>query len=85
MSSISFLMNDLILVAQTPAETTGKAVGVIKINRPNAMNALSQPLIDQLLSAVKSFDSNDEIGAIVITGSERVFAGSPKLWDTPKR
>jgi enoyl-CoA hydratase len=53
---------DLILVARS------SGVGIIKLNRPKALNALSALLIEQLLGAVQNLEVDDEIGAIVITG-----------------
>lgn len=67
-------MSDLILVARVVENGCG--VGIVRLNRPKALNALSQELIEQLLSALRSFDNDSEIGAVVITGSERVFAGA---------
>lgn len=43
-------------------------VGIIKLNRPKALNALSAQLIEQLLGAVNAFEEDQDIGAIVITG-----------------
>jgi enoyl-CoA hydratase len=50
------------------------AVGVITLNRPQALNALSAALISELASALDDFESNAAIGAIVLTGGEKVFA-----------
>jgi enoyl-CoA hydratase/carnithine racemase len=56
------MSTDLILVAKS------QGVGIIKLNRPKALNALSAALIEQLLGSVKNFEDDDEVGAIVITG-----------------
>lgn len=53
---------DLILIAKS------MGVGIIKLNRPKALNALSAQLIEQLLGAVNAFEEDQDIGAIVITG-----------------
>lgn len=50
-------------------------VGVITLNRPKALNALSGTLIEELLSALRSYDKNPTIGAIVVTGNNRAFCG----------
>lgn len=50
-------------------------VGLITLNRPKALNALSTPLFTELNAAVKEFDDDDSIRALVLTGSERAFAG----------
>ena len=62
-------------------------VGVIKFNRPESLNALSSNLINELSDALKKLEANEKIGAIVITGSDKVFAAGediremqPKDW-----
>ena len=65
-------------------ETRGR-VGILTLNRPKALNALNDGLMDELGAALLAFDANDEIGAIVITGSEKAFAagadiGAMKDW-----
>ena len=52
-----------------------KGVGLVQLNRPKALNALCSPLFLELNEALNKFDEDDSIGAIVITGSERAFAG----------
>lgn len=59
-------------------ETQGR-VGVIRLNRPQAMNALNQPLMRELMDALVGFDADAQIGAIVITGSEKVFAAGADI------
>jgi enoyl-CoA hydratase len=54
-------------------ETRGR-VGIATLNRPRQLNALSDALMDELGDALRAFDDDDAIGAIVITGSERAFA-----------
>ena len=51
-------------------------VALITLNRPKALNALSSPLFAELNDAVAAFDSDDEVRALVLTGSERAFAGA---------
>jgi enoyl-CoA hydratase/carnithine racemase len=55
-------------------ETRG-STGLVTLNRPKALNALCSPLIDELNHALNNFDNDKKIGAIVITGSEKAFAG----------
>ena len=50
------------------------AVGIITLNRPQALNALNAALISELASALDDFESDGAIGAIVLTGSEKAFA-----------
>jgi enoyl-CoA hydratase len=65
-------------------ETRGR-VGLVTLNRPKALNALNDRLMDELGAALLGFDGDEGIGAIVITGSERAFAagadiGAMKDW-----
>ncbi|MCI5078025.1 enoyl-CoA hydratase [Oricola sp.] len=50
------------------------AVGLITLNRPNALNALNAKLLEELLDAVTRMDGDAKIGAMVITGSAKAFA-----------
>ncbi|PYE12693.1 enoyl-CoA hydratase [Paraburkholderia silvatlantica] len=59
-------------------ETSGK-VGLITLNRPKALNALNDALMDELGAALKAFDSDEGVGAIVITGSEKAFAAGADI------
>ena len=59
-------------------ETKGR-VGIIKLNRPNALNALNLALKTELGEAVKAFDTDPKIGCIIITGSEKAFAAGADI------
>ncbi|MGO8832814.1 MAG: enoyl-CoA hydratase [Roseiarcus sp.] len=59
-------------------ETHGR-VGLIRLNRPQALNALSSPLIEELNTALAAFDSDPDIGAIVLTGSDKAFAAGADI------
>ncbi|KAM9864004.1 enoyl-CoA hydratase-related protein [Leucobacter sp. BZR 635] len=59
-------------------ETHGR-VATITLNRPEALNALSNTLISELVSAAAGFDADPNIGAIIITGSERAFAAGADI------
>jgi enoyl-CoA hydratase len=59
-------------------ETQGK-VGLVRLNRPKALNALNDQLMDELGLALTSFDSDDNIGCIVITGSDKAFAAGADI------
>ena len=54
-------------------------VGLITINRPNALNALSHPLMDELAQALDEFEADPEIGALVLTGSDKAFAAGADI------
>src|SRR5579864_8280045 len=64
--------------ANVIAETHG-AVGLIRLNRPQALNALSAALIEDLNAALEAFESDPKIGAIVLTGSEKAFAAGADI------
>ncbi|MES2538739.1 MAG: enoyl-CoA hydratase [Pseudomonadota bacterium] len=59
-------------------ETQGK-VGLIRLNRPKALNALNDQLMDELGSALLEFDADENIGCMVITGSEKAFAAGADI------
>ncbi len=59
-------------------ETRGR-VGLIRLNRPQAMNALNTDLLGELRDALKAFVADESVGALVITGSERVFAAGADI------
>src|SRR3990167_4555022 len=64
---------------QTIILETDGAVGVITLNRPEALNAFSNELMDELTDALKKLDADEEIGCIVITGSEKAFAAGADI------
>lgn len=59
-------------------ETHGR-VGVIKLNRPQALNALNSQLMGELTSAISAFESDANIGCMIITGSEKAFAAGADI------
>ena len=59
-------------------ETRDK-VGLVTLNRPKAMNALNDRLIDELGAALDGFEADENIGCIVITGSEKAFAAGADI------
>lgn len=54
-------------------------VGIIRLNRPEALNALNTQLLRELMDALQAFDRDDQIGAMVISGSERAFAAGADI------
>jgi len=58
---------------------TRDRVGLITLNRPEALNALNDDLIRELGEALDAFDADDGIGAIVLTGSEKAFAAGADI------
>ena len=59
-------------------ETHGR-VGLIRLNRPAALNALCDQLMDEMGSQLLAFDADPSIGAIVLTGSDRAFAAGADI------
>ena len=64
--------------ANVIVETHGR-VGLIRLNRPQALNALSSPLIADLGAALEAFENDPNIGAVVLTGSEKAFAAGADI------
>ena len=54
-------------------------VGVVRLNRPKALNALNNELIAELAQAMREFDAGDDIGCIVLTGSDKAFAAGADI------
>jgi enoyl-CoA hydratase len=54
-------------------------VAVVRLNRPQQLNALSDALIDELVSVLEEFDKDDAIRAIVLAGNERAFAAGADI------
>jgi enoyl-CoA hydratase len=59
-------------------ETIGK-VGLVRLNRPQVLNALNDQLMTELGDALTAFDSDENIGAMVITGSDKAFAAGADI------
>ncbi len=60
-------------------EKLENGVGIITLNRPEAYNALCTPLLDEISKAIKDFDEDSSIGAIVLTGGNKVFAAGADI------
>jgi enoyl-CoA hydratase len=52
---------------------------LIRLHRPNALNALNKALVDELAAAVDAFEHDDAIGCLVLTGSEKAFAAGADI------
>ena len=59
-------------------ETQGH-VGVVRLNRPKALNALCDALVAELGQALDAFEADENIGSIVLTGSEKAFAAGADI------
>jgi enoyl-CoA hydratase len=68
---------------------TRERVGIIRLNRPQRLNALNDALARELSTALHAFDDDAGVGCIVLTGNEKAFAagadiGAMAEWDYPK-
>lgn len=54
-------------------------VGIIQLNRPKSLNALCGPIIADVSSALKAFDADEKIAAIILTGNEKAFAAGADI------
>ena len=63
------------IVVERPAER----VGLVRLNRPQALNALRGQLMEELVRALRAFDADPTIGAMVITGNERAFSAGADI------
>ena len=59
-------------------QTEGQ-VGIVILHRPEALNALSNSLLRELITALDSFENTDSVGAIVLTGNEKAFAAGADI------
>lgn len=59
-------------------ETRGR-VGIVQLNRPQAMNAFNLTLLGEVFDAMEAFDKDEAIGAIVVTGNEKAFAAGADI------
>jgi enoyl-CoA hydratase len=59
-------------------ETKGR-IGIIRLNRPQALNALNRALIMELIPAIDGFEADAAIGCMLITGSEKAFAAGADI------
>jgi enoyl-CoA hydratase len=60
-------------------EKPADGVGLVRIDRPKALNALNEQVMHDVVAAVREFDADPAIGAIVLTGSERAFAAGADI------
>jgi enoyl-CoA hydratase len=65
-------------------ETHGR-VGLIRLNRPQALNALCDRMMEELGTQLQAFDADPGIGAVVLTGSEKAFAAGADIKEMQPR
>ena len=60
-------------------------MGLVRLHRPKNLNALNAHLSQELLDALRSFDQNEAIGAMIVTGSERAFAAGADIAEMARK
>ncbi|MDZ4764032.1 MAG: enoyl-CoA hydratase-related protein [Chloroflexota bacterium] len=68
-------MTDTLILTEIPAP----GVAVVRLNRPEALNALNGVLMRQVFDALEAFDHDDTIGCMIITGSDKAFAAGADI------
>lgn len=64
---------------QTILVETKSRVGIVRLNRPHALNALNAALKAEVEQAIAALDSDDKIGCVILTGSEKAFAAGADI------
>ena len=64
-----------LILTETPAE----GVGLVRLNRPQALNALNHQLTREIFDALEAFDHDDSIGCMILTGSDKAFAAGADI------
>jgi enoyl-CoA hydratase len=67
------------MTCETIIVETRDAVGLVTLNRPTVLNALSTRVIAELSAALQAFDADPAIGAMVVTGNEKAFAAGADI------
>ncbi|MBK9746666.1 MAG: enoyl-CoA hydratase/isomerase family protein [Chloroflexi bacterium] len=60
-------------------ETPVPGVGLVRLNRPQALNALNSQITREVFTALEAFDHDETIGAMVLTGSDKAFAAGADI------
>jgi len=63
------------IIVDRPAD----GVGRVRLNRPRALNALNSALMDEVMAAMSAFDTDSEIGAMILTGDDKAFAAGADI------
>ncbi len=68
-------MSESLILTETPAPD----VGLVRLNRPQALNALNAEVTRQAFDALEAFDADDAIGCMILTGSDKAFAAGADI------
>jgi enoyl-CoA hydratase len=71
-------MSEPLILTSTHGDAP-RRIGLAKLNRPKQLNALNDALMDELGAALLTFDADDGIGCIVVTGNEKAFAAGADI------
>jgi enoyl-CoA hydratase len=63
----------------TLTETPAEGVGLVRLNRPQALNALNRTITREIFDALEAFDGDDSIGCMILTGSDKAFAAGADI------
>ena len=63
------------ILTESPAD----GVGLVRLNRPESLNALNADLLSELLDALYAFDADSSIGCMIITGNDKAFAAGADI------
>jgi len=66
-------------VTEFVISSTEGRVGIVRLNRPEARNALNGALMEQLTCALKAFEEDEAIGAIILTGGDHIFSAGADI------
>jgi enoyl-CoA hydratase len=67
------------IIVEIQTLASGDKIGVIKLNRPQALNALNSELVREVNDALDRFEADPQLGCTIITGSERAFAAGADI------
>ncbi len=67
------------MIYETIIVETHERVGLVRLNRPQVLNALNAQLVDELGAALDTFEADNSIGCIVVTGSDKAFAAGADI------
>ncbi|MBV8962629.1 MAG: enoyl-CoA hydratase/isomerase family protein, partial [Hyphomicrobiales bacterium] len=61
------------IIVETQMLASGDKIGVIKLNRPQVLNALNSELVREVNDALDRFEADPQLGCTIITGSDKAF------------